>query len=267
MFSDVNYEKTPYQDVVRLDLTLTEQGHQPALRNLVAAVFSGASLGLLSPFFPGYTERLCMLEVQTILPNGQSKTYSVKTEAAMKANMFVAQEGRRQLYRTTLDKTLDAWLAQMKKDAEFYAAARAPDSDPRSSSYQASKRLDEDKYILKPTLDYSFSPFWVYIPSDLEDALRELQKMMQPSFVQEFKETPEELLPRYHRGLGRWIRTYWGLWKGSRLSEYFNRLGITHSDDMSAIILRSFHRSLRDEALQLDQQVQYYQAYWKKIGT
>jgi hypothetical protein len=265
IFSDVNYEKTPYQDVVRLDLTLTEQGHQPVLVNLVDGFFSGLSLGLLSPFLPVYTERLCVLEVQAILPNGQSKTYSVKTEATMKANVFAEQQGRRQLYRTTFDKTLDAWLAQMTKDAEFYAAARAPDSDPRSSSYQALKRLDEEKYILKPTIDYSFSPFWVYIPSDLEDAYRELQKMMHPSFVEEFRETPEERLPLYHRGLGRWIRTYWGLWNGSRLSGYFNGLGITHSDDMSAIILTSFHRSLRNVPIQLDQQIQSYQAYWKKI--
>lgn len=265
LFSDVNYEKAPSEDVVRLDLTLTEQGHQPMLRNLVGAIFSGASLGLLSPFFPVTVDHLCMLEVQAILPNGQSKTYSVKTEVEMRANMFVAQEGRRQLYRTAIDKTLNAWLSQMAKDAEFYAAVRVPDSDPRSSSSQALKKFDEEKYILKPTVDYSFSPFWYYIPADLDDAYRELQKMMHPSFVEEFKETPEKLLPRYHRGLGRWIRTYWGLWKGSRLSEYFNELGITHSDDMSAIILMSFHRSLRNEPIQLDQQIQYYQAYWKKM--
>jgi hypothetical protein len=206
-----------------------------------------------------------MLEVQAILPSGQSKTYSVKTEAEMKVNMFSAQEGHRQLNHTILDKTLNAWLSQMAKDTEFYAAARMPDSDPRSSSFQTAKTLDEEKYILHPTVDYSFSPFWVYVPSDLEDSFRELQKMMHPSFVDEFKQVPEQMLPRYHMSLGRWIRTKWGLWKGSRLSEYFNGLGITHSDDMSAIILTSFHRSLRNEPVRLDQQIKHYQDYWKKI--
>jgi hypothetical protein len=265
LFSEVNFEKVPYQDAVSMDLTLTEQRDIPGFINFVNAIFAGVTLGILSPLFPVHSDRLCMLEVQTFLPNGESKKYSVKTEAAMKANMFSAQEGHRQFYRTTLDKTLNAWLSQMTKDAEFYAAARMPDSDPRSSSFQTAKTLNEEKYILHPTVDYSFSPFWVYIPSDLENAFRELQKMMHPSFVEEFREAPEQLLPRYHMGLGRWIRTKWGLWKGSRLSEYFNGLGITHSDDMSAIILTSFHRSLRNEPLQLDQQIKYYRDYWKKI--
>jgi len=265
LFSEVNFEKIPHQDAVSMDLTLTEQRDVHELKNVISAIFAGGSLGILSPFFPGYSDRFCMLEVQTILPNGESKKYSVKTEATMKVNMFSAEQGHRQLYLTTLDKTLNAWLAQMAKDAEFYAAARMPDSDPRSSSFQTAKALNEEKYILHPTVDYSFSPFWMYIPSDLEDAFRELQKMMHPSYVEEFKEVPEQAVPRYHMSLGRWIRTKWGLWKGSRLSEYFNSLGITHSDDMSAIILTSFHRSLKNKPIELDQQIKYYQDYWKQI--
>jgi len=265
LFSEVNFDKAPNQDAVSMDLTLTEQRDDPVFINLVSAIFAGGTLGILSPIFPVHSDRLCMLEVQTILPNGESKKYFVKTEAGMKANMFTGPRGHQQLYHTTLDKTLNAWFSQMAKDSEFYAAARMPDSDPRSSSFQTAKTLDEEKYILHPTVDYSFSPFWVYIPSDLDDSFQELQKMMHPNFVAEFKQVPEQMLPRYHMTLGRWIRTKWGLWKGSRLSEYFNGKGITHSDDMSAIILTSFHRSLRNEPLQLDQQIQYYQDYWKKI--
>jgi len=50
---------------------------------------------------------------------------------------------------------------------------------------------------------------------------------------------------------------------GSRLSKYFNNLGIYHPDDMSGIILDSYHRYLTGKKIKLDEQVGYYKAYWQ----
>jgi hypothetical protein len=61
-----------------------------------------------------------------------------------------------------------------------------------------------------------------------------------------------------------WIRNNWRLWGGSRLSKYFNDLGIFHPDDMSGIILNSYHRFLLGQDIKLDDQIDYYKDYWKK---
>jgi hypothetical protein len=66
-----------------------------------------------------------------------------------------------------------------------------------------------------------------------------------------------------HFGLGLWMRNTWELWGGSRLSRYFNSLGIQHADDMSGIILTSYYRYLSKKDIDLEGQVQYYQNYWR----
>lgn len=119
----------------------------------------------------------------------------------------------------------------------------------------------ETKYAIHATADQS-APFGVYIPKDLDDAFLELQKMLHPSFLGEFRSGTEQDLAQYHFGLGMWIRNNWGLWKGSRLSDYFARMDIRHPDDMSSIIMTSFHRHLNGTPIKLDEQVGFYQAYW-----
>ena len=61
------------------------------------------------------------------------------------------------------------------------------------------------------------------------------------------------------------MRNDWGLWGGSPLARYFNRLGVFHPDDISGIILTSFWRHLNGRPIKLDEQVKHYQDYWKKI--
>ena len=61
-----------------------------------------------------------------------------------------------------------------------------------------------------------------------------------------------------------WIRNNWGLWKGSRLSKFFNEKGIYHPDDMSGIILDSYYRYLTGQEITLSEQIKYYQDYWEK---
>jgi hypothetical protein len=61
------------------------------------------------------------------------------------------------------------------------------------------------------------------------------------------------------------IRNSWGLWRGdSGIAKYLRNLGLNHPDDMSSIILTSFHRYLNRIDIKLDEQIKYYKDYWEK---
>jgi hypothetical protein len=125
---------------------------------------------------------------------------------------------------------------------------------------------DNHKYKITPTQD-SESPTGFYIPANLDDCFSELQKMLRPDFLTEFKNKGERELPEYHMGLGMWLRNNWGLWRGSRLSKYFNQLGIFHPDDMSGIIIETFWSKLNNKPQKLDEKIEFYQEYWKSQET
>lgn len=82
----------------------------------------------------------------------------------------------------------------------------------------------------------------------------------------EFKNKEEkEAVAELHFGTGMSIRNNWGLWKGkNKLPKFFRSKGIFHPDDMSSIILTSFHRQLNDKPIDLDEQVELYKDYWRK---
>ena len=104
----------------------------------------------------------------------------------------------------------------------------------------------------------------IYIPVDLEDAFRTLDASIDELTIKRLRSGeihPDEM----HFGLGAHLRNSWRLWSGSRLSLYFNKLGIFHPDDMSGIILRSYAAHLREEPIQLEEQIQFYVQYWNAV--
>jgi len=103
----------------------------------------------------------------------------------------------------------------------------------------------------------------VYIPKNLNDAHRELEKMLKPEDIKKMKSGTERDMSMYHLGLGMWLRNNWGLWKGGRLAEYFNKKGIHHPDDMSGIILRTFWCKLHNKPFRLQERIKFFQAFWK----
>lgn len=121
---------------------------------------------------------------------------------------------------------------------------------------------DDPKYKISPSIDKESST-GVYIPKDLEDSFKELIAMLHPSLVEEMKSNSEEDMIKYHHGLGIWIRNNWGLWSKSRLTEYFNGIGIFHPDDMSGIIIDSFWRYLNNKPIRLEEQVKSYKEVWE----
>ena len=105
----------------------------------------------------------------------------------------------------------------------------------------------------------------IYIPENLDECFSELGKVIKKEDLEAFKNKKEDTaVSDAHFGIGVWIRNNWGLWANSPLVKYFNGLGIFHPDDMSSIILTSFHRFLNNKDIGLEKQIKYYRDYWDK---
>lgn len=100
------------------------------------------------------------------------------------------------------------------------------------------------------------------VPNNLAECFTELNRIFTRDQIKHFKAVAEDELGKYHFGLGLSIRNTWGLWAGSQLAKYFNDIGVFHPDDMSAIIILSYHRYLNGADIRLDEQIQFYQNYW-----
>jgi hypothetical protein len=104
----------------------------------------------------------------------------------------------------------------------------------------------------------------IYIPKDIEDCFKQINILWVDSTRNIVKQwTEDEFFGKVHHGFGMWIRNNWQLWGGSRLSKLFNEKGIYHADDMSGIILTSYHRYLSNKEIRLNEQIQYYKDYWE----
>ena len=107
----------------------------------------------------------------------------------------------------------------------------------------------------------------IQIPETLSECFKLLPELFEPYALKEFKNDPEKDYIKYHHNLGRWLRNNWGLWKetkDSKLREFFVNLGLSHADDMSGVILQSFHRYLNEKPLNVEGQIKDYQDFWKE---
>ena len=105
-------------------------------------------------------------------------------------------------------------------------------------------------------------------PKDFEEGLVILDSMMNPKMKEWIKCLPDREFSGYvHHGFGTFLRNSWGLWGNSELAKNLYIMGILHPDDMSGIILNSYQRKLKGEDIKLEEQLKYYQDYWRKSGT
>jgi hypothetical protein len=105
----------------------------------------------------------------------------------------------------------------------------------------------------------------IAIPNDLKAAVKLLKTLMDKNDLELFKtNTEEKACAIAHHTIGRWIRNYWSLWwhpdnnggeEKPAIVQFFQNRGIEHPDDMSGIIICSFHRYLNGKPLDLDGQV------------
>lgn len=107
----------------------------------------------------------------------------------------------------------------------------------------------------------------VYIPRDIEDSFKQLDLLVNDSTKQIVKKLSEkEFLANAHLGFGTWLRNNWQLWAGSRLSKFFNDQGIYNAEDMSGILLTSYHRKLNHQTIKLHEQIEEYKVYWANLN-
>lgn len=114
-----------------------------------------------------------------------------------------------------------------------------------------------------------------YIPKTIDECFEFLEKNLQDLEV--FKNTNEEQMrAQAHMFLGRWLRNNWNLWwseelynqvkkqrpdypsEKPELVKWFNDLGIDHPDDMSSVIITSFHRKINNKPINLEDQINYF---------
>ena len=109
------------------------------------------------------------------------------------------------------------------------------------------------------------------VPKNLEECYIALDEMKPMDLDNWLKKDDESALGGAHFGLGMWLRNNWDLWAvrntpfwEDTLPGYFNSIGIKHPDDMSSIILTSYHRHKNGKDIKLEEQVKKYQTFWKK---
>lgn len=100
-------------------------------------------------------------------------------------------------------------------------------------------------------------------PITLEECFQVLEKDLLAQDLIDISCMSKGQLSKLHHSLGRWIRNNWKLWQNGPLTIYFNAMGIFHADDMSGIIIESFWHHLKNEPLELDEQIKLYQDFWK----
>jgi uncharacterized protein DUF6794 len=133
-----------------------------------------------------------------------------------------------------LPKVFDKWYF----DYEYFSFRNTNTVTARQERRQEviEKRQAYEKRLTLERID------GVYIPANLGECFIELDKQLKEVQKDEMKGQPKrEDMILYHLGLGTWMRNEWGLWRGSRLSKYFNDHGVSHPESMSSIILYHYH--------------------------
>ncbi len=107
------------------------------------------------------------------------------------------------------------------------------------------------------------------LAKELKDCFEEIKNSLSQIELDKFKKASEDKLFMYHHGLGMHLRNKMGLWNKEHndIVKFFRyEIGIAHPDDISSIILTSFHRFLNNKPLELEQQSVRYKEHWKKYG-
>lgn len=104
------------------------------------------------------------------------------------------------------------------------------------------------------------------IPNNINECFIELDSIFSksPQELELFKKEEETTaVALAHHGIGRWIRNNWGFWtKTSKLYNTMNDMQLWHPDDMSSVILKSYHRHINNKEINLKEQIDHYINFW-----
>lgn len=99
----------------------------------------------------------------------------------------------------------------------------------------------------------------VYIPKDIQDAVSELDKKIEPEGLNAFKNyTEDEAASKSFFGFGRWMSYNWGLDEGSRLSHYFRTQGLSNVEDIIRVLMITYHRHINDKPLDTESLIKHF---------
>jgi len=105
----------------------------------------------------------------------------------------------------------------------------------------------------------------VYIPENIVDALKELDKKVEPEGRKAFAAlTEEEAASKLFFSFGRWMMVNWGMEEGSRISHYFRQQGVGIVEDMVRILMVTYHRHIHQRPIALEQLIEQYNEMRKK---
>lgn len=105
-----------------------------------------------------------------------------------------------------------------------------------------------------------------YLPESLDDALNYMDYSWKKVDKLKFKSEKEQsAVTNLHFGYGMFIRNVWLRHGNPKLEKSFADIGIYALDDISSIILTSFHRKLNKKEIKLEEQIKPYKEYWEKI--
>ena len=98
--------------------------------------------------------------------------------------------------------------------------------------------------------------YGVYIPRDVNDALIQLTRLTDEESKAKLKNmAEEEVVKKLYFSFGRWMSHNWGFHEGSRLTVYFQKMGIYAPDDMTRFMMILFHRNLTKKPLDIKELV------------
>ena len=75
-------------------------------------------------------------------------------------------------------------------------------------------------------------------------------------------EDPDDMI-QFHHGWGMGLRNGLGLWGDSKVAQAFRKLGVSHADYMSGILMNAFWQRVHDQPLGIEEAVALNQA-WKE---
>lgn len=104
-----------------------------------------------------------------------------------------------------------------------------------------------------------------YIPKDIADAVKELDKRMDDDAKKIFAAlTEEESSYKAFMSFGRWMMIKWGMEEGSRLTAYFESQQIGFVEDMIRILMVTYHRHLNGKPTDPSDLFEFYRTKRQK---
>jgi Domain of unknown function (DUF6794) len=130
-----------------------------------------------------------------------------------------------------------------------------PKADPPGTGWLREFNDPAERPVLLPREDPG-----IRIPTDFEDALEELERILDPAVRDEIRFLDVDDAGRLHLGLGMWLRHNWKLWdwgdgEESQLRNWFTERDVNNADLMSALLLHNLVLKLQGRPLVIEEQL------------